>query len=145
MSEIILSFQNQGDIILPRQMSRTMYCKDCEKEIHIGRAQYILLHEGDHDHTQLFKKDSYDENFELGYSPHLISNLKFEQFENGQVKVHFKHMCGVEGCGYRVHESEFKGKKRIEFLNRYDKELYLDEFLQLCKNKNPKKYVKVIK
>jgi len=145
MPEITLSFPDRGDIILPEQMSRTMYCKACEEEIHIGRAEYILLHEGDHDHTQLFKKESCNEEFELGYSPQLISNLNFEQLDDGKIKVYFKHMCGVEGCGYRTHESEFQGKRKVEFLRIYDKELFLDDFLKLCNQKNPKKYVKVLK
>jgi hypothetical protein len=143
MPEVTLSFPDRGDIILPKKMSRTMYCKDCEKEIHIGKAKYILLHEGDHDHTQLFNKDSCNEEFELGYSPQLISNLDFKQFDDGRVKVYFKHRCGVEGCGYRIHNSPFETKKRIEYLKIHNKELYLEDFLKLCDKKNPKKYVNV--
>jgi hypothetical protein len=107
MPEITLLFPDKGDIILPKQMSRTMYCKDCEEKIHIGKAEYILLHEGNHDHTQLFKKDSYKEQFEPGYSPQFISNLNFEQLDDGRIKVYFNHICGVEGCGYRIYESPY--------------------------------------
>ena len=145
MPEITLSFPDQGDIILPEQMSRTMYCKDCEEEIHVGRAEHILLHEGDHDHTQLFKKDFCKEEFVLGYSPQFISNLDFEQLDDGNIKVYFKHVCGIEGCGYHVHESEFQGKKKVEFIKIHNKELFLNEFLKLHKQKNPEKYIKVIK
>ena len=144
MSDITFSFPDRGEIIVPKQMSRTMYCKDCEKEIHIGRAQYILLHKGDRDHIHLFLKNSFNEDFELGYSPQLISTLNYKQFADGIIKVYVKYMCGVEGCGYRIHSSNSQGKKKIQFLKIHSKEIFLDDFLKLCGNKDSKRYIDVV-
>lgn len=121
-----------------------MYCRDCEKEIHVGRANYILLHEGSSDRARLFLRESFQPGFQLGYSPQLISDIFFEEIDN-EVVVYFKYMCGVEGCGYRVLESELPGKKKIEFIKIHDREMSLDDFLLIFYNKDQEKYINIIK
>lgn len=145
MANKTISFSSRPEIVVQERMSRTMHCIDCEKEIYIGKAKHVLLHEGEHDRTQLFKRGALGKDFKLGYSPQLISNLIFKEFKNGEIKVYFKHMCGVEGCGYTIKGRTPEGKYAVEHKKIHSKEFSLDEFLKLCKDKEPKRYIEILK
>jgi hypothetical protein len=143
MAEIILQFPNQGDVILQDKMSRTMYCKKCEKESHTHRCEYVLLHGSEKNSSMLCPIKGFEPSFKVGYSPQFITDIIPEQLKDGTVWVFYTRICGIEGCGYRLLESKISNKWVVKFTSVDRNYMSLDEFIELDKNKKRKAYIKI--
>ena len=135
----IITFPGRADIILPEQLSRTMRCVSCERNLHPIRSQKVCLYRGESEDAQIFDIKKFGLRFNPAFTPHCIQLVGAEKLYDQSIWIWYHKICGIEGCGWKLYPSQ---RKFEIFQNELDY-MSLRDFKNLIDIKHKERYIEV--
>jgi hypothetical protein len=147
MAQYVIIIPNGEKVVIPEQMSRTMFCPECAQHKCPQIGDSVLLYQTNAKRKFLARVNENSEIKHWGYTPHWITDIVIDGDKQEAI---YTKVCGVNGCGHFLKErklEENNGKIQWDTIikNAIRESMELKHFIAFVDYKDPTYYVGIQK